>query len=1034
MKNRSAIIFLTVIIAILCIYSLSFTWVGYRVREEAEKQATKGSTIDYAKKQEILRNKSYETVYDIGIAKYDYNSVKKRELGLGLDLRGGMQFTLQVSHAELLKILAGRRAKEPVFQKALAKAQEKQKTSNRSFVRLFAEAVEEIAPGTQLARFFVSSTNNEITLQSSNEDVIAYLDKKTEESVDLAFRIIQDRIDKTGLANPSISKVPASGRIQIELPGVDDPERTEKLLKSQAKLEFWAVYESQALQGGIDKVIEYTNKLEKENQKQDKKTSTKDDKNENPFVKKDTTTKDENPFLKKDTTQKTAKTDTTSKKTDTKDTAKNNTPKDTAKKDTAKKKEETQDKFAAFSKIFTPYGSSLFVKLEDTAKVNKIFNAPEVKNAFPADMVMMWGAKVEQDELLPNGQKNPVKGQLPIYFLKANADGEALLSGEVVENAFPDYDPQKGYGVTMIMNIKGAQEWARITKENIGKQIAIVLDRMVYSAPVVQTEITGGNSSITGNFTLEEAQDLATILKSGKLPIPTEVVERGIVGPSLGKEAINQGLISTLIALAVVFLFIYVYYNVAGLIVWIALIANIFFTLGVMASFGTILTLSGIAGFVLSVAMSIDANVLINERIREELQQGKVFAEAVRIGYTKAYSSILDSNITTFIIGVILYMFSEASLVRGFAITLMIGICTSLFSAIFITRLLTESLVIARKKTLSFKSAFFNSIFPKTNFNFIAMRKKAYLFSASIVLIGLILAIVQGGFTFGVDFTGGRSYVVAFNKTIPVGEVREALTKVFQSSTEVKTYNTSNQLKITTSYLANEASADDKVEAKLKEGLAKFQDAKPEIVSFTKVDSAVADDILATARFAVILSLLAMFLYIFIRFRYWQYGVAALVSLAHNVLIVLAFVPIAKLLGLNLEIDQIFVASVLTVIGYSINDTVVVFDRIREFARQSIESKDFALQLNSAINDTLSRTVVTGITTIITTLILLFFAGEVLRGFSYSMFIGIVFGTYSSIFIAAPAVLDFARRKGIEEAQREAEKQAALQAEQEKQG
>ncbi len=1024
MKNRSAIIFLTAIIAILCIYSLSFTWVGYRIREDAEKQATKGKDIDYAKKQEILRNKSYEIVYDIGIAKYDYNSVKKRELGLGLDLRGGMQFTLQVSHAELLKILAGRRAKEANFQKALAKAQEKQKSSSRPFVRLFAEAMEEVAPGTQLARFFVSSTNSEITLQSSNNDVIAYLEKKTEESVDLAFRIIQDRIDKTGLANPSISKVPASGRIQIELPGVDDPERTEKLLKSQAKLEFWQVYDQAALQEGIEKLIDYTNTLEASN-----KSAKKDD---NPFLKKDSTEKDENPFIKKDTA--TAKADTASKKVETKDTAKNN-KKDTSKttKDTVKKKDEKQDRFAAFSKLFTPFGNNLYVKLEDTAKVNKIFNVPEVKNAFPTDMVMMWGAKVEQDELLANGQKNPIKGQLPIYFLKANTDGEALLSGEVVENAFPDYDPQKGYGVTMIMNIKGAQEWARITRENIGKQIAIVLDRAVYSAPVVQTEITGGNSSITGNFTLEEAQDLATILKSGKLPIPTEVVERGIVGPSLGKEAINQGLISTLVALAVVFLFIYVYYNVAGLIVWIALIANIFFTLGVMASFGTILTLSGIAGFVLSVAMSIDANVLINERIREELQQGKAFAEAVKIGYTKAYSSILDSNITTFIIGVILYMFSEASLVRGFAITLMIGICTSLFSAIFITRLLTESLIIARGKTLSFKSAFFNSIFPKTNFNFIATRKKAYLFSASIVLLGLILAIVQGGFTFGVDFTGGRSYVVAFNKTIPVSEVREALTKVFQTSTEVKTYNTSNQLKITTSYLANEAGADEKVEAKLKEGLAKFQDAKPEIVSFTKVDSAVADDILATARFAVVLSLIAMFLYIFIRFRYWQYGLAALVSLAHNVLIVLAFVPIAKILGLNLEIDQIFVASVLTVVGYSINDTVVVFDRIREFARQSIESKDFAKQLNAAINDTLSRTVVTGITTIVTTLILLFFAGEVLRGFSYSMFIGIVFGTYSSIFIAAPAVLDFARRKGIEEAQREAEKQAALQAEQEKQ-
>jgi len=658
-----------------------------------------------------------------------------------------------------------------------------------------------------------------------------------------------------------------------------------------------------------------------------------------------------------------------------------------------------------------------------------MFASNEVKAMFPTDMLPMWGAKVSEDEKLFNGQNNPVKGLLPLYFLKATLDGEPLLGGDVIENAFRDYDPQKGYGVTMIMNIKGAQEWARITKENIGKQIAIVLDNQVYSAPVVQSEITGGNSSITGNFTLEEAQDLATILKSGKLPIPTEVVERGIVGPSLGQEAINQGLISTLVALAVVFLFIFVYYNAAGLIVWIALIANIFFTLGVMASFGTILTLSGIAGFVLSVAMSIDANVLINERIREELQQGKAFAEAVRIGYTKAYSSILDSNVTTFIIGVILYMLSEASLVRGFAITLMIGICTSLFSAIFITRLLTETLVIARGKTLSFKSAFFNSIFPKTNFNFVAIRRKAYLFSAAIILIGAILAAVQGGFTFGVDFTGGRSYVVSFDKTIPVGKIREIMSQTFQASTEVKTFNTSNQVKITTSYLAEDATADQKVEQKLKEGLSKITDAKYEILSFTKVDSSVADDILATARYAVILSLIAMFVYILARFRYWQYGLAALVSLAHNVLITLAFVPIAKLLGLNLEIDQVFVAAVLTVVGYSINDTVVVFDRIREFAKQSIESKDFALQLNGAINDTLSRTVVTGITTIATTLILLFFAGEVLRGFSFSMFIGIVFGTYSSIFIAAPAVLDFARRKGEEEARKEAEKQATLEAE-----
>ncbi|MDX1903609.1 MAG: protein translocase subunit SecDF [Thermonemataceae bacterium] len=1020
MKNRPVVIFLTVLVAILSVYSLSFTWIGQNVRKEAEQKATTAKGVDFAKKQDILRNKSYETVYDIGIAQYDYNSVKKRELGLGLDLRGGMQFTLQVSHAELLKILAGRRAKEAVFQKALAQAKEKQKASSKKFTSLFAESVETLAPGTRLSRFFVSSTNSEITLQSTNQEVVSYLDKKIEESVDLAFRIIQDRIDKTGLANPSISKVPASGRIQIELPGVEDPERTEKLLKSQAKLEFWAVYDFQGLSEGFGKFVEYVNSTESSSLSETKK----EDK-ANPFDK-----KEQNPFDKKtDSTDKTkdttdiGKKDTTATKVDTngkKEEKKKDSVKET-KQDTAKKKTEVTPTNTAFAKLFKAFGENLYAKLEDTARINTMLNKEEVKAMFPSDMVYMWGAKINDEEQLSNGQKNPVKGYLPLYFLKAGLDGEPLLGGDVVENAFRDYDPQKGYGVTMIMNIKGAQDWAKITKENIGKQVAIVLDRGVYSAPVVQGEITGGNSSISGNFTLEEAQDLATILKSGKLPIPTEVVERGIVGPSLGQESINQGLISTLAALAVVFLFIFVYYNVAGLIVWIALIANIFFTLGVMASFGTILTLSGIAGFVLSVAMSIDANVLINERIREELQQGKTFAEAVKIGYTKAYSSILDSNITTFIIGVILYLLSEASLVRGFAITLMIGIVTSLFSSIFITRLITDIFVIGKGKSLSMKSAFFNSIFPKTNFDFVAIRKKAYIFSGAIILVGTILLVVQGGFTFGVDFTGGRSYVVAFNKTIPAGEVRENLAKVFKTATEVKTFNSSSQLKITTSYLSDDATADAKVEAKLKEGLAQYANAKPEIVSFTKVDSTVADSILATAQYAVIVSLIAMFIYILARFRYWQYGVGALISLAHNVLITLAFVPIAKILGLNLEIDQVFVASVLTVIGYSINDTVVVFDRIREFAKQSIGSSNFAGQLNEAINDTLSRTVVTGITTITTTLILLFFAGDVLRGFSFSMFIGIVFGTYSSIFIAAPAVLDFARRKGEEQAKKDAE-------------
>jgi SecD/SecF fusion protein len=1047
MSNRPLIIFLTVVISILCAFYLTFTYVARNVQKNAEKYATdaKGN-INYPKKQKYLDSINTQTVYDVGFASYTYEEVKRSELSLGLDLQGGMHVTLEVIPSEVAKNLAARKAKDEKFIKALALAETKRKSSQASFGTLLAQSIKEVSPDKNMAFYFANTTNKGITLQSKESDVISMLDNNIEESVDLAYKVLQNRIDKFGVSNPTIQKLPASGRIQIELPGVDNPERAKKLLSGAARLEFWEVFDMQELSPALMQLMDYVDKTEGKGTNADTK------KGSNPFttdsakqITKRDTTKDK-VISQKDTTQKDlkdAKDPKKSNKSDNpfevkpdsskKDTTNNKNKKDTTKQkdDKASKKDTTKSlkPGSVFSKLFASDGTNLYVALKDTSKVNAIFAKTEVKAMMPATLVVMWGIKPTVEN-----KTSPLFGLLPIYFLKQSGiDGKPLLGGDVISDASQDNDQRNGQPtVSMQMNIAGAREWQRITRENTGKFIAIALDNYVYSAPKVNGEIAGGNSSISGNFTIDEAKDLANILKAGKLPAPTRVVEEATVGPTLGQESITQGLISTIVSMLIVFAFMIVYYNLAGVIACVALLANILFTLGVMAQFGTVLTLSGIAGFVLSTAMSVDANVLIYERVREELQLGKTVKEAVSIGFSKAYSAILDSNITTFLIGVILFWLGEG-LVRGFAITLMIGIICSLFCAVFITRLIIEWALSSNIK-LTFKSLFFNNTYAKTTFDFVKIRKKAYLVSAAIILVGIVLTVVQGGLTLGVDFKGGRSYTVAFKQAVPVNDVREELNKVFKS-TEVKTYNSNNQVKITTSYLVEDDSenGDKKVKETLINGLAKYKSLEPTILSSSKIGATIANDILKTSQLAVLISLIAMFLYILARFQHWQYSLGATIALFHNVLIVLAFTAILQVFGISLEIDQVFIASILTVIGYSINDTVVVFDRIREFAKEKIEASNFGQKLNEAINDTLSRTIVTGTTTILTTLILLIFAGEVLRGFSFAMFIGIVFGTYSSIFIASPIVLDFARRKGAEEAKKEAalaEKEAIVKTKQ----
>jgi SecD/SecF fusion protein len=988
MQNKSGIIFLIITLSILSIYYLSFTFVARGIDNKATEVAKeKGKGIvDFNIRQNYLDSMWSVPVYPV--LEYTYKQVKGKELALGLDLQGGMQVTLEVSPVEIIKALAND-SKDANFLKALAEARKKQSSSQKNFADLFYAEYQKLAPNGKLADIFSNSvTKDKINLSSSNSDVLALIDKQVADAIDLSFTILRSRIDKFGVANPNIQQIPGTNRILVELPGVQNPERVRKLLTGIAKLEFWEVYETQDLATSLDAFNKYlVAKEQKDKPKSQLTTEKKEESKSNLVVKTDS-----------------AKQDTTV----TKLIAKGDTNKQSEKADTAQKpeKKDTTQKPAAQSSLFTQLfqvgAEGLTVAVKDSGRVNKLLESAEVKSLFPATAKFLWDYKAGTGD------------RVVLYFLKKSTGSKPILDGNVVNDARWDYDSEdrKKLKVDMSMNVTGAKKWRKITRENVGKRIAIVMDNAVYSAPMVNGEIPTGNSVITGNFTMEEAKDLANSLKSGKMPAPTRIVEGAEVGPSLGAESIRQGLISTIFGFLSVVVFMLVYYSRAGLMANISLLFNLFFTLGVLASFGSVLTLSGIAGIVLSLGMSVDANVLIYERIREELQEGKTIGQAVKAGFEKAYSSILDSNATTFLVGFVLFYLGSGA-VLGFATTLMVGIAVSLFCAVFITRLQIEWHIANPKRQLSFQSKFFNNAFSRTNFDFVGIRRKAYLFSAIIIAIGLGLAVLQGGYTLGVDFKGGRSYVVSFKEAVPVNQVRSVVAGAFKTGSEVKTFGKSNQVKITTSYLIEDESeeADKKVVETLKQSLNKFAAKNPKIESTSKVGATIADDILVNSLWAVAAAIMIMFLYILIRFQNWRYGLGAAISLFHNVLIVFAFVAIAGVFGFVLELDQVFIAAILTVVGYSINDTVVVFDRIREFSSGDLMRADFGKQLNTAINDTLSRTVVTGLTTIINILILLIFAGEILRGFSFAMLIGVVFGTYSSIFVASPIVLDLVARK-----------------------
>lgn len=981
MKSKGAVKLFTIALVLVSIFQLSFTWVTSRVENKAKAFANGDPVLERTYLDSIAR----EPVYNLGFKKFTYLECKERELNLGLDLKGGMNVTLEVSLGELVRVL-GNNNPDAAFNQAIEMANNKAKTSSKDYVSLFGDAYGEIAPTGKLAAIFANQTNKDrIKISSTNEEVLQYLHMEASQAIDRSFQILRARIDKFGVTQPNIQKLEGSGRILVELPGVDNPTRVRKLLQGTAKLEFWETFDNPEAY----KYLETANKTLSKILAVEKSGGSITD-----------------------TTATTA--DTTSKTSAlaglgaataeaTADTAQNDTS-------TAEKSfEEFQTENPLFAvlrpyadeqNMLVPTGSTCGIALvKDTSKVNTYLNRPEIKAVLPSNIKFIWAYKGfgENDNAVV------------LHAIKTSKDGKASLEGDKVTDAKRDISQSGQVEVSMNMNAEGARIWKNLTKNNIGKCVAIVLDDIVYSSPVVQNEIPNGRSSISGTFTNEEASDLANILKAGKLPAPTRIVEEAVVGPTLGQEAINQGLISMIVATVLILIFMVFYYNNSGYVADIAVLINVFFIMGVLASLGAALTLPGIAGIVLTIGMAVDANVLINERIKEELRNARSLKNAIADGYAHANSSIIDSNLTTLLAGIVLYTFGTGP-VQGFAITLIIGILSSMFTAVLLTRVITEWRI-DKGHILKYARTFSENAFRNFHFDWVGNRKKFYLLSGILITLGMVSMFTKG-FTLGVDFKGGWTYVVQFEQDATSTDIREKLTSSIGIAPEVKTFGTDNKYKITTTYLIDDQSenASEKVEAKVRDGLQNVGGTF-EILSQSKVGPTVASDIKIASLWATIFALIGISLYVLIRFRKWQYALGATIALTHDVLMMLSFYSLLDgILPFTMEVDQTFIAAVLTIIGFSINDTVVVFDRIREFLGTHHHESNKKKIINDALNNTLSRTILTALTVFMVALVLFIFGGEIIKGFTFSLLVGIIFGTYSSLAIATPIVVDFDKK------------------------
>ena len=1000
MQNRNVIKIFAILFAIVCLYQLSFTWVADKVEEDAIEYANNFPEDQKQDKVKFyLDSISGEEVYNILIASYTYNQCKQREINLGLDLKGGMNVTLEVMVVDVLKALSNN-SKDSIFNKAINNTLLAQENSQDDFVTLFALEYEKIAlfPNKGLSAIFATPDLREkIQFSSSNDEVIDVLVFEVEEAISRSFNILRSRIDRFGVTQPNIQRLETAGRILVELPGIKNPERARKLLQSTAQLEFWETYEYGELFSQLEEVNTYLRDVKSEENNSEEET--------NEEISAISTT---------DKIDEVVLSDSLSEE---------NLLLAGLEKDTSSNQDTTSlsfEEFASENPLYALLYPNVdqqngqlnqgpvvgFCAIKDTAELNKYLSDQKILSFFPIDVKFAYTVKPYD-----------VDGKfVQLVALKSARGGEAIMQGDVVTDANQQFAQFASTAeVSMSMNAEGAKQWKRLTAENIGKSVAIVLDGFVYSFPTVQAEISGGRSQITGNFTVEEAKDLANILKSGKLPAPARIIEEAIVGPSLGQEAISSGFKSFIIALILVLLYMIFYYSRAGLVSNIALLANIFFIFGVLSSLGAVLTLPGIAGIVLTIGMSVDANVLIYERIREEIRNGKGIRLAITDGYNNAYSSIIDANVTTLLTGIILYTFGTGP-IKGFATTLVIGILTSLFAAIFITRLVISARLNKDKK-VSFATKLTDGAFKNINIDFIGKRKRFYIISSIIISLG-IGSLLTKGLNYGVDFIGGRTYVVRFDDTVDNEKLRSELSNAFVDSEginyapQVKTFGDDNQVKITTSFMIknNDINTDLIVEQKLLEGLEKIG-LNYEVMGSQKVGPTIADDIKDAAVSSIFFSLLVIFLYILLRFRKWQFSLGAVVAVFHDVLIVLSvFSILYGILPFSLEIDQAFIAAILTIIGYSLNDTVVVFDRVREYMNNN-RKKQVHEYINTALNSTLSRTINTSLTTFFVLLIIFIFGGEVIRGFMFALMIGVIIGTYSSLFVASPIMLDTLKTK-----------------------
>ena len=1002
MQNKGIVRTLAVLLFLVCAFYLSFSF----VIRHYDKQAKEYAAGDQAKEYLYLDSIAAKKVW-FG---YTLKECREKEINLGLDLKGGMNVTMEVSVPDILRALSGYNTSEN-FNRAMALAQEKQKSSGDDFVTLFLASFREVDPDARLASIFATfELKDKVTTSSSNEEVERVIREEVEGAINNSFMVLRTRIDRFGVVQPNIQKLAQTGRILIELPGIKEPERVRKLLQGSANLEFWETYDFAEL---LPQIAQIDRELGAANLATEEAEGAKAEEAKTEEVKADATVDE--------LAQAIAANDSAA--------------------EAQKEQAEAVENYKKSHPLFYILNPSInqagqayrgpvvgTVHYTDTARVMAMLTSQQAKQVLPRELRFRWTVKAIDD----------ANSLYQLVALKAQRDGRPSLEGDVITDARADFSQISAYAnVSMSMNAEGAKAWQRITKENIGKSVAIVLDGFVYSFPTVQNEIAGGNSQITGNFTVEEAKDLANTLKSGKMPAPARIIQEDVVGPSLGKEAIRSGLWSFALGFVLILLYMIFYYGlIPGLIADLALLCNVFLLVGILSSFSAVLTLPGIAGIVLTMGTAVDANVLIYERIREELRAGKNMRKAIEDGFKGAISAIVADNVTSLLTGIILAVFGTGP-IKGFAVTYIIGIISSFLTAVFITRLLLEDYAKREDaKELPFTSAIAKNWFQNMHFDFVAARRWAYPVAGALVIFALIGLDphVFGKLNLGIDFSGGRNYVVRFDQPINTQDVEQSLTAIFSEqnvsgenlTVRVITFGeTNDQVRISTNFRIHDNSdtLDDEIEQLVYEGtkkffaspitFAEFQSTQVNenvgIMQSQKVGPAIADDITTSAVWAVIAALVVIFLYILVRFRNFAYSVGALVALFHDTVIILGLYAILwKIMPFSMEIDQAFIAAILTVIGYSINDTVVIFDRVREY-NGLYPKRERERNINDALNATLSRTFSTSMSTFIVLLAIFLFGGESIRGFVFALLLGVIIGTFSSLFVASPIAFDIQR-------------------------